>query len=161
MHPRKARVRNGQLVLHHASTDLPEGAEVELMVVNDDPRPVQRATPVHAEEGAAVGYQLVEAPALDDLVTTHGTGAFGAVVLDWVVEAARDALGDVLAREGAELEVVRVEYLGSYLALGVRYSREPSRDLGSTVESFVEGLVRTRPALDLIAHLARRRGAER
>lgn len=54
MHPLKARVKNGQLVLDDASTDLPEGAEVELMVVDDEFDPGERARLVQAiEEGAA------------------------------------------------------------------------------------------------------------
>jgi hypothetical protein len=53
MHALKARVKNGQLVLDDASTELPEGAEVELMVVDDVFDPEERARLLQAiEEGA-------------------------------------------------------------------------------------------------------------
>jgi hypothetical protein len=42
MHPLKARVHNGRLVLDEP-TDLPEGAEVELVAVGDDFDPEERA----------------------------------------------------------------------------------------------------------------------
>lgn len=107
------------------------------------------------------GYQLVEPAALSGLLARPRTGDLAAEVLGCVLACAREGLGDVLSREGAELEVVRVEFLGSYPALGLRYSREGMRDLGPTIESFVEELVRTRSAFDLIAHLGSARGAER
>ncbi|MBW7947588.1 MAG: hypothetical protein H3C60_14445 [Sphingomonadaceae bacterium] len=53
MQPLKATVRNGQLVLDDPSTDLPEGAEVELLLVDDDFDHEERARLVQAiEEGA-------------------------------------------------------------------------------------------------------------
>jgi hypothetical protein len=36
MQPLKAHVKNGQFVLDDPSTDLPEGSEVELLVVGDE-----------------------------------------------------------------------------------------------------------------------------
>jgi hypothetical protein len=53
MQPLKAHVRNGQLVLDDPSTDLPEGSEVELMLVDDEFDPEERARLLQAiEEGA-------------------------------------------------------------------------------------------------------------
>lgn len=53
MQPLKAHVRNGQLVLDDPSTDLPEGSEVELMLVGDEFDPEERARLLQAiEEGA-------------------------------------------------------------------------------------------------------------
>lgn len=53
MHPLKARVKKGQLVLDDPSTDLPEGTEVELMLVDDEFDPEERARLIQAiEEGA-------------------------------------------------------------------------------------------------------------
>ena len=52
MQPLKARVRNGQLVLDDPSTDLPEGSEVELILVDDEFDPEERARLLQAiEEG--------------------------------------------------------------------------------------------------------------
>jgi len=52
MHPLKARVKNGQLILDDPSTDLPEGTEVELMLVDDEFDPAERARLLQAiEEG--------------------------------------------------------------------------------------------------------------
>ncbi len=53
MHPLKAHVQNAQLVLD-APTDLPEGSEVEVVVVDDDFDPAERARVVEAVE-AGVG----------------------------------------------------------------------------------------------------------
>ena len=52
MHPLKARVKNGQLVLDDPSTDLPEGTEVELLLV-DELDPEERARLVQAIEDPA------------------------------------------------------------------------------------------------------------
>lgn len=44
MQPLKAHVKNGQLVLDDPATELPEGAEVELHLVEDDEfQPEERA----------------------------------------------------------------------------------------------------------------------
>jgi hypothetical protein len=51
--PLKAHVQNGRLVLDDPSTDLPEGAEVELYVVDDDEfDPDERARLIQAIEEA-------------------------------------------------------------------------------------------------------------
>jgi len=53
MQPLKAHVLDGKLVLNDASTDLPEGSEVELMLVDDDFNSEERARLLQAiEEGA-------------------------------------------------------------------------------------------------------------
>jgi len=52
MHPFNARVRNGQLILEDPSTDLQEGTEVELMLVDDEFDPEERASLLRAiDEG--------------------------------------------------------------------------------------------------------------
>jgi hypothetical protein len=52
MQPLKAHVHNGRLVLDEP-TDLPEGTEIELMAVDDDFDPEERARLLQAiEEGA-------------------------------------------------------------------------------------------------------------
>ena len=51
MQPLKAHVKNGQLVLDDPATDLPEGAEVELFLVEDDEfEPEERARLLQAIE---------------------------------------------------------------------------------------------------------------
>ncbi len=48
--PLKAHVKEGKLVLDDPSTDLPEGAEVELYIVDDEFDPEERARLVQAIE---------------------------------------------------------------------------------------------------------------
>jgi len=50
MQPLKAHVKNGQLVLDDPTTDLPEGSEVELLVVDDEFDPEERARLIQAIE---------------------------------------------------------------------------------------------------------------
>lgn len=53
MQPLKARVKNGQLVLNDPATELPEGAEVELHLVEDDEfEPEERARLMEAIDEA-------------------------------------------------------------------------------------------------------------
>lgn len=53
MQPLKAHVRDGRLVLEDAATDLPEGTEVDLAVVDDDDfEPAERAALLRALEAA-------------------------------------------------------------------------------------------------------------
>ena len=54
MQPLKAHVKNGRLVLDDPSTDLPEGSEVELMLVTGELDADERARLIEAvEQGAA------------------------------------------------------------------------------------------------------------
>jgi hypothetical protein len=50
MLPLKAHVKNGRLVLDDAATDLPEGAEVELVLVDNEQNPEERARLLRAIE---------------------------------------------------------------------------------------------------------------
>lgn len=53
MLPLKAHVKNGRLVLDDPTTDLPEGSEVELVVVDDEFDPEERARLLEAIEAGA------------------------------------------------------------------------------------------------------------
>ena len=54
MNPLKAHVKDGRLVLEDASTDLPEGSEVELMLIADGEfDPEERARLLQAIEDGA------------------------------------------------------------------------------------------------------------
>ena len=64
MHARKLQVINGRLVLDEA-TDLPDGAEVEVVVIDDE---------LSAEERAALHASLDRA--LDDSAEGQGTDAW-------------------------------------------------------------------------------------
>ncbi len=50
MQPLKAHVKDGKLVLDNAPTDLPEGTEVELTIVDDEFEPEERARLIAAIE---------------------------------------------------------------------------------------------------------------
>ncbi len=50
MQPLKATVRNGKLVVDETPTDLPEGTEVELVVVEDELDPDEKARLLQAIE---------------------------------------------------------------------------------------------------------------
>jgi len=69
MHARKIQVRNGRLVLDEP-TDLPEGAEVEVLVIDDDLTAAERAE-LHASLDRA----------LDDSEAGRGTDAWQ--FLEW------------------------------------------------------------------------------
>jgi hypothetical protein len=49
MQPLKAHVKNGRLILDEP-TDLPEGSEIEIVLVQDDLEPAERARVVQAVE---------------------------------------------------------------------------------------------------------------
>jgi hypothetical protein len=53
MQPLKGTVRNGQIVLDDPATDLPEGSEVELMLVDDGFNREERARLIQAIEDGA------------------------------------------------------------------------------------------------------------
>jgi hypothetical protein len=57
MQPLKAHVKNGRLVLDDPSTDLPEGSEVELMLVDGEFDPDERARLIEAIEGGALDIE--------------------------------------------------------------------------------------------------------
>ena len=53
MLPLKAHVKNGRLVLDDPATDLPEGAEIELVVVDGELDPEERARLLETIEAGA------------------------------------------------------------------------------------------------------------
>ena len=59
MQPLKAHVHNGRLVLDEP-TDLPEGSEVEIVLVEDDFEPEERARLVQAVEDGADDFERGE-----------------------------------------------------------------------------------------------------
>lgn len=56
MHPLKAHVHNGRLVLDEP-TDLPEGSEVEIVLVVDDLEPAERARVVQSVEDGIEDFE--------------------------------------------------------------------------------------------------------
>jgi hypothetical protein len=56
MQPLKAHVQNGRLVLDEP-TDLPEGSEVEIVLVDDDFEPGERARVVEAIEDGLEDFE--------------------------------------------------------------------------------------------------------
>ena len=56
MQPLKAHVQNGRLVLDEP-TDLPEGSEVEMVLVDDDLEPAERARVLQAVEDGIEDFE--------------------------------------------------------------------------------------------------------
>jgi len=97
------------------------------------------------------GYQIVEPKALARLLGRPSTFEPLIVLLTWLAEECAKELGERL--DGAELAVIRVTYHGSYPALGIRYPRSDSEDLGAALETTIEKILMMRTASDIVAFL--------
>lgn len=91
---------------------------------------------------AVPGYQLIEPATLDRVFAVPGNFAIAVAMFHWLIDELHRELGDQL--QGVTLQVVRVEYLGAYPALGLQYERE-GHDVGPLVEQTIERILRSRP----------------
>lgn len=77
------------------------------------------------------GYQILELECIDALIVNPIQFGFSVAVLSWLIERLHVELAENLG--GAELSIVRVEYLGAYPALGVAYG-QISEDVGPLIQ---------------------------
>jgi hypothetical protein len=98
------------------------------------------------------GYQLVEPRELPRFLTTPENRRLWILVLSWAVHKINEERGS--ERVNASIEVVRVEYLGVYAAIGIRYSTTEDADIGPLVLRRADALISQVTVLELGAFLA-------
>lgn len=91
------------------------------------------------------GYQLVEPAILAKLLPAAPNEGMGLAALSWIVERVRAKLGGALAH--VDVDVIPVNYLGVYPAIGVRYHGE-HEDLAPTIERAVAELLSGTPVIE-------------
>ncbi|MES2645038.1 MAG: hypothetical protein V4850_36465 [Myxococcota bacterium] len=98
------------------------------------------------------GFQIVEPEGLSKILGTPEDFPITVALLHWLIEQLKLELGAML--DSLELEVIWVEYLGAYPALGIRYLEE-REDAAPLIESTIDRLLRERPVASFVDHLAR------
>src|SRR5689334_10337471 len=101
------------------------------------------------------GYQILEAERLDSLLKTFNYYDFIISVLYWLVQQLEFELQDELV--GVKIEVIKVEYVSIYPALGIHYENRPRlRDLAPLVEATIDRLLEEKSVIELIAFITSR-----
>lgn len=100
------------------------------------------------------GYAVVEPTCLDSIVSNPKLDAAAGLILAWLAR-------ELSLRLGWEIDVIRVTYVGSYNALGVRRcSAATYAEIVETIEQHVETLFQERTINELIEYISRRAEAE-
>jgi len=98
------------------------------------------------------GYQIVEPELLAPLLSNPQQIDASLMVLAWLIgEVHRELNGQL---EGVEIEIIRVEYMGAYPALGVWYSRAAMADLGKLIEQTTDRILKKKNVAEFAAFCA-------
>ncbi len=99
------------------------------------------------------GYQVMELSLLDPLFSQRKYFDFAIAIFYWLIRELHVELKDQLA--GAQIEVIRVEYLGAYPALGIHYGNSGEvKDLEPLVEATIYRLLQEKPVIELVTFIA-------
>lgn len=104
----------------------------------------------------AKGYRLVEPITLDPLFADKKYFTFAVAIFHWLIPQLHKELGSKL--QDVDIEVIKVEHFGSYIALGISYEGiETSSDtsLEELVEDTIERLLRERPVIELVEFISK------
>jgi len=97
-------------------------------------------------------YQIIEPMSLDFLFSNPRHTKLAVEIFQWLIPQLYLTLGDQL--KNVEIDVIRVSYLGNYPAIGLYYRIPGDSDVGKTVESAIERLIREKPAIDFFKFIA-------
>jgi hypothetical protein len=86
-----------------------------------------------------MGYQVVELRAIDNLIRNQNSLEIQISVLLWLIKCTQSEL----VGKGIELEVIKVEYLGAYPAIGIKYLSQDVPDLESFIVERCEHVLNT------------------
>jgi hypothetical protein len=96
----------------------------------------------------SLGYQVVEPSVLRGLFTRPTNFVVATVVMKWLVDELSIELGSRL--DGIQIDVIRVEYVSVYPALGIKYANPSTQDVAGLVESAIERIIETRSVSSVI-----------
>jgi hypothetical protein len=104
----------------------------------------------------AKGYRIIEPVLIDPLLKYDKYHSYAVPIFYWLIEELYKELKDQL--EGVDIEVIKVEYMGAYPVLGLKYEikpyEAPNFQLEKTVEETANRLLRERPISDLVNFIA-------
>ena len=98
------------------------------------------------------GYQIIEPLCLSDLYSDPRHFEFAVTLFHWIVDELRNELNSEI--KGIDIDVIRVNYLGAYPAIGISYINE-SKDMAPLIESAIDHLVARKPIIDLVSFIAK------
>ncbi|MCA0457097.1 MAG: hypothetical protein LCI00_24210 [Chloroflexi bacterium] len=82
------------------------------------------------------GYRVIEPTLINSIIVDSKYHAYAVSVLFWLVEEIYKALKDQI--DTFDIEVIKVEYMGAYPALGVQYQRKPFEAPNYSLEKLIE-----------------------
>ncbi len=94
-------------------------------------------------------YQIIEPEVLylRENLSVHAALLYG--ILIWLVEQLRNCNDEKF--NNIEFDVIRVEYVGKYPAIGIHYKNPDVSDVSEYVEEKIEHLLKTRSVMDFLA----------
>ncbi|MCE9545214.1 MAG: hypothetical protein K8T25_06820 [Planctomycetia bacterium] len=92
------------------------------------------------------GYQIIEPKSLQSLISNPLHFEFAVAILHWLIPKIYSTVGTPLS--GVIIEIICVEYLGSYPAIGIKYENEAPSNVGPLVESAIDTLLHERPVIE-------------
>ncbi len=102
------------------------------------------------------GYRIIEPILINSMIVDKKYHAYAVSVLFWLVEAIYKALEDQI--DTFDLEVIKVEYMGVYPALGLQYEsmpyEAPNYPLEKLIEETANRLLSEKPISELIKYIA-------
>jgi len=98
------------------------------------------------------GYQLIATGKLDIVLRAFKSGEFLLAICHWIIQQLYVELNVQLA--GVKIEVIKIEYIGAYPGLAIRYENPTERtNLGPLVEATIDRLLEERPLDEFITFL--------
>jgi hypothetical protein len=76
-----------------------------------------------------MGYQIIEIVAIDKLIVSQTSLHVQVSILLWLIDYTKRSL----KRDDIELTLIKVEYVGAYPAIGIKYISQTSEDLEDVV----------------------------
>jgi len=99
------------------------------------------------------GHHLIIAGNLDPILRAFKYSDFLIAIEHWLIQELNSELKEYLI--GAQIEVIKVEYIGAYPGLGYRY-KNPNAipNLGPLLEVTIERILKEKSMMDFISFLA-------
>jgi hypothetical protein len=99
------------------------------------------------------GHHLIMDGSLEPILRAFKYSDFLIAIEHWLIQELNSELKKYLV--GAQIEVIKIEYIGAYPGLGLRYKNpEAIYDLGPLLEVTIDRILKEKSMMDFISFLA-------
>lgn len=97
------------------------------------------------------GYQIVEPTGLDPLIKTPSREGIAIAILQWTIETLRCRHPELV--DAVTVEVICVQYLGAYPAIGIRYHEAITADYGPAISAAIDNILEQYTMSDFLSFM--------